>query len=60
LQLLQGRLERELQTLGVVALEVGLDFLATFAGWVAGREFGGEDDLIAVIPRRHPFTQPLL
>jgi hypothetical protein len=44
----------------VIALEVRLDLLTAFAGWVAGGELGGEHDLIAVLPRRHPFTQPLL
>ena len=54
----QARFEGDAQALGGVAEVVGLD--GHGLGGVGRREFGGEDDLVAVPARLHPFAEPLL
>lgn len=57
LQLLQACLERDLQALCVVALEIDLDGGAG-AEADAGGEFGRDDHLIPVLAPGHPFADP--
>ena len=59
LELLEARLERHAQALGVVARVVLLQ-LDRWFGRVRRREFGGQDDLVAVPAGCHPFAEPLL
>ena len=60
LQLLERGFERDVQGLGRVAGIVDLLAGNVFAGGVgeAGREFGGEDNLIANVPGLHPLANP--
>ena len=60
LQLLQTRLDRDSQALGVVALEVGFDLFVGADGSVAGGEFGSEDHFVAVLALLQPFADPCL
>ena len=55
-EFLQARLEGDAQALGGVAEVVGFD--GHGLGGVGRREFGGEDDLVAVPARLHPLAQP--
>ena len=57
LEFLQGSFERDVQTLGMVPRVILLQF-DRGPGRVWRGEFGREDNLVAVLPRFHPFAEP--
>lgn len=60
LELLEAGLDRRVQALGAVAVEVDDDFLVAEAGVEVGRVLGGDDHLVADAAFLHPLADPLL
>lgn len=57
-ELLEAVRKADVQALGMIALEVRFDLLRRVLGFVAGRELGGNDHLVAVVLLGHPLADP--